>query len=451
MLVPVNFDRARFRSLQFSRIAFGLLGGAALGGCFSPDADSPDDTGSGSTDTSATSPSSSADDSPTMSATEGMTAPADSTSMTDAMSTGEETADTASDESSTGDVSNCPGGDPTPGEAPYVVTTVAAAEATDDADVGDIDGDGHLDLISLSREGTSVETLWGDGAGGFTSDGVTVLDVDGFPDTVRIGAIADDTLDLFVHMEGPVELWVVRGDGAGNWPSPQVYTGTYVRAIDLADLNADGVLDLAYVGASNLEVRLGQATEMYEPPVFYGDNIGNVVRTADLTGDGNLDIMTAGYGANELQIYAGAGDGTFQEEPTLVTGSPISGIDVGHLDADDHLDLVLTTEDDLRVFYGEDDGGISSTPGTVIDGSLGRVRVADIDADGVEDLITHAFAAIEIRFSAGDESFADPVDFDCPAGPRNVEVGDFNEDCIPDLVAPLGPGQDLCVLMSDRE
>jgi hypothetical protein len=332
-----------------------------------------------------------------------------------------------------------------------VLTTVIAAQDTDDVDIGDINGDGHLDIINLSRVDTSVESFWGDGAGAFESDGVVMLGMQGYPDTVRLGAIADDTLDLFVHMEGPVELWVVRGDGAGNWPSPQVYDGTYVRAIDMADFNGDDVLDIAYIGASYLEVRLGMANETYAAPTPYGENTGNVLRIADLSGDGNLDIYTAGYGSTELEIYSGLGDGAFQSELTLVTGSPIAGIDVGHLDSDEYLDLVLTTAEDLRVFYGEARGGISSTPGTIIPGALGRVRTADIDADGVDDLVTHTSELVDIRFGVGDTTFTAATNFACSAYLRNLEIGDLNEDCVPDLVGPMGAGEDLCVLMSDRD
>lgn len=447
----MSFAGARFRSQIASR-SFALLGAAGLGGCFNP-SDSQGDAATEGTDEGTTGTSGPPTSSTVSLATDSAdptSVTLDSTSTADTTSTSDTTM-TGAEESSTGEVSNCPGGDPTPGEAPYVLTPVIAAQDTDDVDVGDIDGDGHLDLINLSRVDTSVETFFGDGAGGFASDGVTMLAMDGFPDTVRLRAIADDTLDLFVHMEGPVQLYVVRGDGAGNWPNPQVYTSTYVRAIDIADLNGDGVLDLAYVGASFLEVRIGAPTETYADPVFYGENFGNVVRAADLSGDGNLDILTANYGSTELEIYSGLGDGTFQAEPTVVTGSPISGIDVGQLDADELLDLVLTTEDDLRVFYGEDGGGVSSTPGTIIDGGLGRVHVADIDANGVQDLVTHAGDTVEVRFSAGDETFSDAMAFQCAAFIRNVQIGDFNEDCVPDLVAPLGPGQDLCVLLSDRD
>jgi FG-GAP-like repeat len=431
-----------------------LTGGVALGGCYNPSqahTGSADDT-DGSTETATeTAPSTSVTSATAASTspTDATTTPADSTSSTEPTSTSDATTD-PTEGTSTGEVSDCPGGAPTPGDAPYVVTSLPAAQDANDVDVGDINGDGHLDFISLSRIDGAVETFWGDGAGGLVSDGVTPLDMQGYPDTVRLGAIADDTVDLFVHMEGPVELWVVRGDGAGNWPSPQVYTGTYVRAIDIADLNDDGVLDLAYVGASNLEVRIGEATETYDTAVLYGMNYGGAVRIADITGDGHRDILTADYGSTELQIYSGVGDGTFQAEPTVVTGSPISGIDVGLLDADDDLDLVLTTEEDLRVFYGEEGGGISSTPGTIIPDALTRVRVADIDADGVQDLITRGGTTIEIRFSGGDETFSDAVPFECSADFSTLEVGDFNEDCVPDLLAPLGAEQSVCVLMSDR-
>jgi hypothetical protein len=433
-----------------------IVGGVALSGCFNPGGTAPESAtdGSESTDgvtmTTAPSSSASASGNPDTSSTETMSSTADPTSSTDPTSTTDPTTG-ATDGTSTGEVSDCPGGAPTPGDAPYILSAVLAQDDTDDVDLGDIDGDGHLDLINLSRADGSVETFFGDGTGDFVSDGVTVLDVSGYPDTVRLRAIADDTVDLFVHMEGPVELWVVRGDGAGNWPNPQVYDLTYVRAIDIADLDGDDILDLAYFGASDLEVRLGMATEAYGAPDHYGQNVGWVVRTTDITGDGNIDILGADYNSNELQIYAGLGDGTFQAEPTLVTGATITGVDSGHLDGNDLVDLVVTTSDDLRVFYGVAGGGVSSTPGTVIDNALGRVRAIDVDADGVDDLITEGGTSIEVRFAEGNETFSAAVPFECPASIRRLEVGDVNEDCVPDIVAALGVAQDVCLLVSDRD
>ncbi len=430
-----------------------LAGVGQLSGCFNPSGagDGGTETDGGTAMQSTGGPAGDTTQSPLDTSGAATSAAAETTPNATSSSGDPDDTSAGPSDSSTGEPSNCPGGDPTPAMAPYVVSDLVAGQESSDLDVGDINGDDHLDFIHLARVAGSIEVFFGDGAGGFLSDGVTVLNSNGFPDTIRLGAIADETLDLFVHMEGPVELWVIRGDGAGNFPIQQVYEPTYVRAIDLADLNGDAVLDLAYVGASNLEVRLGNPTETYQSPTLYGQNFGSAVRIADITGDGSVDILTADYGSTELQIYAGAGNGTFIAQPTVVTGSPVSGIDVGHLNADDNIDLVLTTADDLRVFYGEDDGTISSTPGTVLPDGLSRVRVADIDADGVEDLITRAGANVEIRFSTGNESFSDPVSFACSSSILSLEVGDFNEDCVPDLLGTQGGAQSLCLLLSDRE
>lgn len=434
----------------FARTAVGLAA-LVLGGCFDPAHSSASAGSEGSGSTSSGGGSSSLTSTTASSTTTASTSATGDSSATLTTTTSDDSTDTASDESSSGgEVSNCPGGAPTLGEAPYQVNMLLAGLNANDLDVGDIDGDGHLDLVVLSRIGSAVETFFGDGAGVIASDGITQLAMNGYPDTVRLAAIADDTLDLFVHMEGPVELWVVRGDGAGNWPTPQIFDFTYVRAIDIADLNGDDVRDLAYVGASDLEIRLGQPTETFGTASHYGTNTGSAVRAADVTGDGVPDVVTADYGATELLVYGGVGDGTFTALPTIVTGSAISGADVGLLDDDDRLDLVLTTNDDLRIFYGEDSGGISTTPGTVIADALTRVRVADIDADGIGDLITRDGNAVQIRFSHGDSNFSDPVSFDCPMPVYSLVAGDFNEDCVPELIAPMGAEQSLCVLLSDR-
>lgn len=350
----------------------------------------------------------------------------------------------------TGGTSRCPGGPPTPREAPYIPTIVAVAHDSDAIDVGDLNADGAFDLVNLSRLDGSLQPLLGNGDGTFDAGAAVVLNGSGYPDTVRLAAIADDVPDVVVHMEGPVELWAARGDGLGNWSDPQVYTGTYVRAMDIADLDADGILDLVYVGASNLEVRRGTASETFPSAELYGTNIGSVVRVADVDADGTPDILTADYGSDSLQIYLGTGDGTFAAGTSLVVGSTVSGVDVGDFDGDDLQDIVATAEDDTRVYYGTATG-FSSAPGTVISDSPARVQAVDVDANGLDDIVARGTNTVQIHFSYGNREFSGATTFECPAFVGNFVVADFNDDCVPDIATAQGPGQDVCLLLSVRD
>jgi len=356
-------------------------------------------------------------------------------------------------ESSTGETSDCPGGAPTVGEAPYVLRTLLAEFDVADLDLGDIDNDGHLDLVSVSRAETSVETFFGDGSGNLESAGQTMLRESGFPDTIRLAAIADDTLDLIVHMEGPVEIWAVRGDGAGNWPTSHVYAGSYIRDLDLADFNGDGALDLAYDGASDVEVRLGVPTdESFSDATHYDLDYGYHLQAADIDGNGLVDIVTpAGFESAELQILSGIGDGSFEARTSIIASSAITGIDVGHVDDDGFSDLVLTTEDDLRIYYGREIGGVGSTPGTIVENALANVLLVDIDADGIQDIVTRTYYTnLEVRFSGGDRTFSSALPFECSGTYINsLRAGDLNEDCVADLVAATD--SDICILMSERD
>jgi hypothetical protein len=83
--------------------------------------------------------------------------------------------------------------------------------------------------------------------------------------------------------------------------------------------------------------------------------------------------------------------------------------------------------------------------------ALGRVRVADIDADGMDDFVTRGGAFVEVNFSNGDSTFTDPVSFECPSNVTGLEIVDVNGDCVPDIVAAAGQGEDVCLLLSDRD
>lgn len=358
----------------------------------------------------------------------------------------------AESDGSTGAVpgADCPGGAPTRGVVDYDVGELATQEGTDLA-LGRIDGDEVLDFVVVSRNLGSARIFIGDGTGSFVPTDL-VFDPSGFPGDVALGAVSDDAVDMFVAMDGPAQLWLYRGNGAGGFGEPQEYA-TPTNAIDLGDFDRNGVLDVAIMNGSGLATRLGiEVNETLDAQIDRAGPTGNRILVADLVGSDAVDIVAAGTPIGEIAILRGEGDGEFTAESSLVIGSNVSAFAVGDHDADGRPDLVVATSaGDLRLHYGRDDGSISATGNPLTEPSDIQTNLAsvDVDADGVLDIVSSGGVTVDVRFGHGDRTFDEPATTSCAGPPQHLLVGDLNEDCVADVIT-LDPNGALCVLLSIR-
>lgn len=194
--------------------------------------------------------------------------------------------------------------------------------------LADLDGDGRPDLASPTERAIGVRL--GRADGGFEE--LRTLDVAPMrPFTVAAGDFdGDGSLDLAAGAEqGSRAVAVLRGDGAGAFrPSPAspLRAGSGAKSMDAADVDGDGVDDLAVASWDERELTLflGGADGMRAHRVEAGENPW-AVTAADLDGDGRPDLATANYGAGSVTVLLSrTGGESGGDEGSGSPGRPLS-------------------------------------------------------------------------------------------------------------------------------
>lgn len=189
------------------------------------------------------------------------------------------------------------------------------------------------------------------------------------------------------------------------------------------------------------------------------------VHVADVDGDGILDL--AAFHGTERKVSvllgngtAGVGDGTFQAPIELPTNVGMTGIAFGHFDGDGVLDLAVAGNDGpVFVFQGVGDGTFSTPVPYPSGGGLpGRIQAVDLDGDEILDLVlTHVLDSTVSALlgngsgGVGDGTFGTPATVATDTLPRDVEVGDFDGDLIPDLATVNSDGDSVSVLLGNGD
>ena len=177
--------------------------------------------------------------------------------------------------------------------------------------LGDIDNDGDLDLMvanSLSVSGSySVSVRRNDGNGSF--GGSQEVAVSGPPQTVVLGDVdGDGDLDLLTDNTGYSTVSVRLNDGTGTFGGGQdVGTAVGSGGLALGDVDGDGDLDFvasAYgttTSTANVGLNNGHGVFSSTQSVTVGAQATSVV-LADLDTNGTLDLAAANYNSNNMSV-----------------------------------------------------------------------------------------------------------------------------------------------------
>ncbi len=234
------------------------------------------------------------------------------------------------------------------------------------------------------------------------------------------------------------------------------YTNTSVTN---ADLDNDGKPELIECASGNLFIyRNIGATGTLSPSSFASPVTlslypsANHVITADLDGDGRLDIIVTSPSYNSISYYrniipVNGGSITsamFYGRVDISTGSTPNKIAAGDLDGDGKVDIVCANSgsNNLSVFTNTGYPGVVSfgVQQTFATGLYPWQPVlSDIDADGKLDIIvtnnnSNTISVFKNTSTSGTPSFASQVAFATGSYPFGIDEGDIDGDGRPDIV-----------------
>jgi len=312
----------------------------------------------------------------------------------------------------------------------------------EDVAVGDLNGDGNLDVVAASFDdyiyaidGTSGDQLWKRLIGAMWVNDVETGDVNG--DGSDDVAFAHEYLSGFDNFYGVLD----GNSGTPIWADtvPSQIMSTLLVDID-NDMQLEAIFGYITTGAHGvIDVRNaldGSLEWTYDIGSVDQYNGDVLIYAYDIDDDTDLDLVCGTYLGNHY-LYAFEGDiATPMWESEMLDGNP-KDIAFGDVTGDGNLNIAVTESDRVEVLKAN---GGSKLWYYSVGGTMSSVAIADCDDDGIDDVVACGGADF-VGDDPGKSVWAlrtilSPLMWEFSFGSygNEVAVGDLNNDGCDDAV-----------------
>lgn len=338
--------------------------------------------------------------------------------------------------------------------------------------IADIDGDGKPDLITSNSSGSTISVfrnLSTNGSTISTSSFATKQDfnVGNGPRILSVGDIdGDGKIDIIVPNYGSTTISVLRNIstvGSISFASQVTYTtASQPFYTNLRDIDGDGKPEIlvANLGAGSISIFKNNSTistvSFGAKVDFATGSTASSLISEDVDGDGKPDVLVSNSGANTISVFKNQSSVGTINTSSLSTKSDISfaspaDIKLADIDGDGKRDLVISRGGTATLI------GVMrniASVGTVNNTSFSSVvtfttayqpqffDLGDFNGDGKIDVAipcmgANVFSALGNQATSGSitgSSFASSVNFVTGSLPTGLAVADLNGDSLPDIV-----------------
>lgn len=332
-------------------------------------------------------------------------------------------------------------------------TTVPVATGPTYVTAADMNGDGKPDMVVSSSQENVFGVLLGDGHGSFQAETTTKLGPFFAQNTLQTLLVADfnndGKLDVITTTSqlSTVTVTYYGGNGDGTFRAGHgIETGRQTNFLATADLNGDGNLDLVAGSFTDDTIRVlfGNGLGGFSRGIDYpAIGISSALTTqaytlGDFTGDGKPDIASVDPSASFVQVLYNDGIGHFHLADSYTTGVTPDDVQTADLNGDHHLDLVDINSADgtMDVRLGNGDGTFQAAQTYPVGPNPQRLLLVDLRRNGKLDAMTvnSGDGTVSVLLGNGDGTFQSRRSF--TAGPDVVDLatGDMDQDGNLDLV-----------------